>query len=52
MLFGGLAIVTGILFSRRQVVRDTQCTTNFQCRNCSRLSKCQLPEAETERKDG
>jgi hypothetical protein len=52
ILLGGLAIVSGVLVSRRQVSRDTQCSAYFQCKNCGRLSRCQLPEAETERKDG
>ncbi len=52
ILLGGLAIVSGVLVSRRQVSRDTQCSANFQCKNCGKLSRCQLPEAETERKDG
>ncbi len=52
ILLGALAIVSGILVSRRQVSLDTKCSANFQCRNCGKLSDCQLPEAETERKDG
>ena len=51
VLLGGLAIVSGVLVSRRQVSLDTQCSANFQCKNCGKLSKCQLSEAETERKD-
>jgi len=52
ILLGGLAIVSGLLISRQQVIRDTPCSANFQCRNCGKLSRCQLPEAEIERKDG
>ena len=52
ILLGGLATVTGVLVSRRQVVRETSCTANFQCRNCGKLSSCQLAEAEMERQDG
>ena len=52
ILLVGLAIVSGVLVSRRQVTRDTQCSANFQCLNCGKLSRCQLPEAETERNDG
>ena len=52
ILLGGLAIISGVLVARRQVTRDTKCSTNFQCNNCGKLSRCQLPEAETERKDG
>jgi len=51
-LLGTLAIVSGILVSRRQVVRGNQCTEDFMCRNCRKISDCRLPEAETERKHG
>ncbi len=50
--WGSMAIVTGVLVSRKQVSWDNQCSAGFQCRNCGKLSNCQLPEAETERKDG
>ena len=52
ILLGGLAIISGVLVARRQVTRDTQCSANFQCKYCGKLTRCQLPEAETERKDG
>ena len=52
ILLGGLAIVSGVLIARRQVSLDTACNSDFQCRNCNRLSDCQLPEADKERKDG
>ena len=52
ILLGGLAMVTGVLVSRRQVIRDTQCSANFQCKNCRKLSNCQLAEAEMERNNG
>lgn len=52
LLLGGLAVLSGVLVSRRQLSMDTQCSANFQCRNCGKLSKCQLPEAEMERTDG
>jgi hypothetical protein len=51
-LLGGLAVLAGLLVSRRQVVKDTGCIADFQCRNCRILTDCQLPEAETERRDG
>ena len=52
ILLGGLAVVTGVLIARRQVSRDAVCTANFQCKNCGKLTGCQLPEAEIERTDG
>ena len=47
-----LMVSSGVLVSRKQVVRENQCSANFQCKRCGKLSKCQLPEAETERQDG
>ena len=52
ILLGALAVVSVVLVSRRQVSLDTKCPANLQCRNCGKLSKCQLPEAEIERNDG
>jgi len=52
ILLGGIAIVSGVLVSRRQVSLDPNCSADFQCKNCGKLSKCQLPEAENERRDG
>jgi len=51
-LLGALAIVSGVLVSRRQVVRGNTCTEDFMCRSCRKLSDCRLPEAETERNHG
>jgi hypothetical protein len=51
-LLGGLAVLSGVLIARRQVSQDTNCSANFQCRNCNRLSSCALPEAEIERDHG
>ncbi len=47
-----LAAVVGVLVSRRQVVGDQNCSANFQCRNCNKLSACELPEAEKTKGDG
>jgi hypothetical protein len=33
ILLGGIAAITGLLVSRRQVVRETSCIADFQCRN-------------------
>ncbi len=51
-LLGAIALLSGVLVVRRQVVQDASCTANFQCKNCGKLSDCQLSEAETERTDG
>ena len=51
-LLAALAVVAGILLTRRQVVNDSECPADFRCRSCSRLSACQLPEAKTTREHG
>jgi len=51
-LLASLAVVAGILISRRQVSFIESCNDDFQCRNCRRLSSCALPEAENERGHG
>ncbi|MDF1576336.1 MAG: hypothetical protein P1P86_14195 [Bacteroidales bacterium] len=52
ILLGGLALVSGLLVSRKQLSRYTQCSAGLQCKNCDKISECQLPEAENQRKDG
>ena len=52
ILLVGIAMLSGVLVARKQVVKDRQCSANFQCSKCGKLSKCRLPEAETERQDG
>jgi len=47
-----MALVTGVLFSRRQVSLNRDCGLEFQCRDCRKLSSCTLPEAEEERELG
>ena len=51
-LLAELAAVVGVLVSRRQVVGDQNCSANFQCRNCNKLTACELPEAEKTKGDG
>ena len=52
ILLSGLALVGGILISRRQVSSDAGCSANYQCRNCRKLNTCSLPEAEIEKHHG
>jgi len=44
-----MALLAGVLFSRRQISLEKDCGLSLQCRNCSKLKNCQLPEAENER---
>ena len=48
-VLASMALVTGVLFSRRQVSLQRECGLEFRCRECSRLSSCRLPEAEKAR---
>ena len=47
-----LAAMAGILVARKQVHPDQECSDDFLCRECRRLSNCQLPEAITTRDHG
>ena len=51
-LLAGMAAIAGILVSRRQVVSDQVCSSDFQCKNCKKLSDCGLPEAAKTRDYG
>lgn len=48
-ILGSMALLTGVLFSRKQLTLEKECGLSVQCRNCSKLKNCQLPEAEKER---
>jgi hypothetical protein len=51
-LLAGLAAIAGVLVSRRQITGDQACSNNLQCRNCRKLTDCELPEAAKTRDDG
>ena len=51
-LVAALAALTGFLVTRREVTLQADCAENFQCRSCSKLSRCELPEAKTLRDHG
>ncbi len=44
-----MALLAGLLLSRKQVSLEKECGLNLQCRSCSRLKACELPEAKNER---
>lgn len=48
-MLASLALVAGILLARKQVSTVQECGLDFRCRECSKLKKCRLPEAEMER---
>jgi len=50
-ILGIIALLGGVLLARRQLSLVKECGLDYQCRNCSKLTKCQLPEAEKERGD-
>lgn len=47
-----LLVLAGILVSRKQVVLGEACTDDFQCNNCIKLGRCELPGATKSRNDG
>jgi hypothetical protein len=50
-ILAGMAALAGVLVARNQVTLREDCTDNFRCRSCSRLSGCTLPEATLTRKE-
>lgn len=52
LMLGGLAFLGGVLITRRQLSSGDRCPENFQCKNCRKLSRCSIPEAEIERQNG
>jgi len=44
-----IALVTGILFARRQVTLGIDCPGEAICRGCRDLERCTRPEATRER---
>jgi len=44
-----MALLGGVLLFRKQISLEQECGENFQCRKCTKLKRCQLPEAEKER---
>ena len=50
--YGNFAAVGDKDFFYCQVVGDQNCSANFQCRNCNKLTACELPEAEKTKGDG
>jgi len=47
-----LAAFTGVLVTRHQVKPVEACLDNFQCRNCLKISRCNLPEAIKSKEHG
>ena len=50
-LLAVLALISGILLTRKQVTLEKECGLGVQCRKCNKLNDCALPEAEAERKE-
>ena len=50
-ILGSMALLAGVLLSRRQISLEKECGLGIQCRSCSSLKGCKLPDAEKERGD-
>jgi hypothetical protein len=50
-ILGSMALLAGVLLSRRQISLEKECGLGIQCGRCSSLKICKLPEAEKERED-
>jgi len=47
-ILAGMALLAGVLLTRKQVSLEKSCGLNIQCRNCTKLKACDLPEAKIE----
>ena len=50
-ILAAMALLAGLLLSRKQVSLEKECGLNLQCRSCSRLKACDLPDAKIEKGD-
>ena len=50
-ILAAMALLAGLLLSRNQVSLEKECGLNLQCRSCSRLKACDLPDAKIEKGD-
>ena len=50
-VLAAMALLAGLLLSRKQVSLEKECGLNLQCRSCSRLKACELPDAKIEKSD-
>ena len=48
-ILAAMALLAGVLLTRKQVSLEKDCGLNIQCRSCSRLKACDLQEAKNER---
>ena len=46
-----MALLAGVLISRKQISIEKECGLNLQCRSCTGLKACEFPEAKIERGD-
>jgi hypothetical protein len=52
ILLGGLVFGSGYLIFREKPGNADACNFDFACKNCKRLSSCNLPEAKTQKQTG
>lgn len=50
-ILGSMAVLAGVLLSRRQISLEKQCGINLQCKSCTRLKACEYPESLNEREN-
>ncbi len=52
ILLGGLVLGSGYLIFKEKPKNAEACNFDFACKNCKRLSACNLPEARTQLQTG
>ncbi len=52
ILLGGLVFGSGYLMFKEKPINPETCNFDFACKNCKRLTSCNLPEAKTQKQTG
>jgi hypothetical protein len=50
-ILASMAVLPGVLLSRRQLSRPKGCGLDLPCSHCRKWKDCRLPEAETARRN-
>ncbi|MBE0655541.1 MAG: hypothetical protein IH594_17200 [Bacteroidales bacterium] len=51
-ILGAFALMIGIFAAGGKITGNGECSAEFQCRGCKKLSKCSLPESDKYRNNG
>jgi len=52
VILSGIGLLSIFLATNQKVVTPENCSVSLLCGNCSKFSKCELPQAKKERSHG